>query len=88
MEFSTPIEGMPWVRPVESHVIAEAIEREGLVGEGKKVDVFVSGDGPGEGLESALKWAGEKEGLVVVCGSLYLVADLFRLMQKDKETGA
>jgi folylpolyglutamate synthase/dihydropteroate synthase len=53
---------------------------DGLVGEDG--EMFVS-EGEG-GLERALEWAAKDggEGLIVVCGSLYLVADLFRLGKK------
>ena len=74
VEFGTPIEGMPWVKPVPRGNLSE-VARE-LVGSESEVWAGETG------LEGALEWAGKEEGLTVVCGSLYLVADLFRLTKK------
>lgn len=76
--FTTPIEGMPWVRPVPV---------DELVG---PVRALVGDDAPiwTGALAAALEWArgddgeGDQDGLVVVAGSLYLVADLYRLLRK------
>jgi len=78
------VEEMPWVRPVDSEEVARAarelIGAEGGVWEGKmpagdELESVLSG------LEEALAWAvGDTESdLVVVAGSLYLVADFYRL---------
>ena len=72
------VEGMPWVRPV--HLTAIQLAAEGLVGKGN-VRVCQGG------VEDALRMVEEAQrakgrGLVVVCGSLYLVADVYRLLDK------
>lgn len=74
---------MPWVKSAPLAEIRLAAEelvggREGSVWEGE-------GD---SGLQPALNWAvkGVPEGgLVVVCGSLYLVADMFRMVGAGKD---
>ncbi|WWC59996.1 uncharacterized protein I303_102559 [Kwoniella dejecticola CBS 10117] len=77
LEFSTPIEGMPWIKSHPLPSIAEAAKT--LVG-GKNVLI---GGGGVEGLRSALDSLVDKHGedrLNVVCGSLYGVADVYRLL--------
>jgi folylpolyglutamate synthase/dihydrofolate synthase len=73
VEFSTPVEGMPWVKPVAASDIANAI--------GHVAEVWAPESG--RGLTDALRWANEQQGLVVLCGSLYLVADLYRHLGKN-----
>jgi len=51
----------------------------GLVGDG---EVWVGG-GEGRRLEEALVWTREKGRWAVLAGSLYLVADLYRLLEKN-----
>lgn len=80
VDFTTPVEGMTWVRPAAKDALrtaASAIVSPENVWMGQ-------GSGPGA-LQSALEWAttGQQSGgrgLIVVCGSLYLVADAYRLM--------
>ena len=62
--FTTPVEGMPWVAPVESAAIVDAAAALGM-----RSSVASSLDG-------ALALSSEPQ--IVVCGSLYLVADLYR----------
>ncbi|KIM23585.1 hypothetical protein M408DRAFT_77372 [Serendipita vermifera MAFF 305830] len=86
VEFSS-VEDMPWVRPVNLHEICNAVEP--LIGDTGKIWKDES-DGEAKTtpssslnhLEDALHWAIEHAngGLVVVAGSLYLVADFYRLM--------
>lgn len=61
------VEGMPWVIPVESGDIKSTAEVLGA-------NVSTCLD-----LVDALSWAGDGSGPIVVCGSLYLIADLYRL---------
>ncbi|KAL0564868.1 folylpolyglutamate synthase [Marasmius crinis-equi] len=75
----TPPEGMPWVKSVDPTVIRDVVEklRPGT-------DVYAT-----EALDAALNWAadvgGDKEShLVVVAGSLYLVADLYRRLKVNQ----
>lgn len=80
--FSTPVEGMPWVSPVHKEAVRDVAKS--LVGEAGEVWVG-NGSGP-QAVQGALRWAtadwDEKgPGLVVICGSLYLVADAYRLIR-------
>jgi folylpolyglutamate synthase/dihydrofolate synthase len=68
----TEVEDMPWVRPVESVSVAEAAKT--LVGEEGNVEIF-------ETLDVALKSVLPNERTIVVSGSLYLVSDLYRLLE-------
>ncbi|KAG2065309.1 Mur ligase [Suillus decipiens] len=88
VRFTSP-EGMPWVNSVPPSEIAAAV-RESLSGEGLWV---ASDEGEIQGqLERALEWAtaegteGEDgvQELVIVAGSLYLVADFYRLLAKQE----
>ncbi|WWC98925.1 hypothetical protein V866_005819 [Kwoniella sp. B9012] len=82
MEFSTPIEGMPWVKPVPLEQLYEVTKK--MVG--GKGQVKFGGKGLEglrtvlDGLVSSEKGEGADERLNVVCGSLYGVADVYRLM--------
>ncbi|KAN0139910.1 Mur ligase [Lactarius tabidus] len=79
LEF-TPVEGMPWVRPVPCEDIREAIRD--IDGD---INVWMPKDGEQSSVANALLWAhGEEKvdsgnGLVCLAGSLYLVADFYRL---------
>ena len=79
LEF-TPVEGMPWVRPVPCDEIRKAIRE--IDGD---INVWVPKDGEERSVANALLWAhGEEKvdsenGLVCLAGSLYLVADFYRL---------
>ncbi|TXT11970.1 uncharacterized protein COLE_02380 [Cutaneotrichosporon oleaginosum] len=79
VEFTTPVEGMPWIRPVEKAAMRAAAE---ALQAGEIVDM--PGAGP-HALAGALRWAqsdwnARGPGLTIVCGSLYLVADAYRLL--------
>lgn len=68
-----PVEGMPWVKPVDPGVIAN-------IGKGlTKTNVMVKRD-VREAVEEVSRWTKEERGLTVVAGSLYAVADLYRLL--------
>lgn len=81
LEF-TPVEGMPWVQPVPSEEIREAIRD--IDGDTK---LWIPKDGERASVANALLWAHEEEkvhkgnGLVCLAGSLYLVADFYRLLE-------
>ncbi|KAG0011571.1 hypothetical protein BGZ81_002107 [Podila clonocystis] len=77
VEFSAP-EGMPWVSPIGSEEVCTRLE----VMQAKRGGGKMMARGFGTDLEEALAWVGSQRGeadVVVLCGSLYLVADLFRL---------
>ncbi|KAI0726230.1 Mur ligase [Fomitopsis betulina] len=85
LPFSAP-EGMPWVRHELRDVLAASV-RELAPNAGIWDGVGCDGNrGPPAQLLSALDWAArrqtEKGGLVVVAGSLYLVADFYRLLEE------
>ncbi|KAI9465453.1 Mur ligase [Lactarius psammicola] len=79
LEF-TPVEGMPWVQPVPSEEIREVIRE--IDGD---INLWIPKDGERSSIANALMWAHEEEkvnrgnGLVCLAGSLYLVADFYRL---------
>ncbi|WRT65470.1 uncharacterized protein IL334_002413 [Kwoniella shivajii] len=75
MEFSTPIEGMPWIKSTPSDEIARVAST--IVGQG---NVKFGGQGI-NGLRDLLDQLHQQaeEDLIVVCGSLYGVADVYRL---------
>jgi folylpolyglutamate synthase/dihydrofolate synthase len=72
MDFTTPVEGMPWVKPANKEEVRDVVST--LTSE----EVNIVEQSGVEGLKSILGSVGETE-LVVVCGSLYLVADVYRL---------
>ncbi|WVR04028.1 hypothetical protein IAU60_001027 [Kwoniella sp. DSM 27419] len=78
VEFTTPVEGMPWIKPVP---LAEAEQvAVGIVGR----DNVVYGGRGVEGIEFAFQRVRDlgEERLTVVCGSLYLVADAYRSLMR------
>ncbi|KAH9925556.1 Mur ligase [Fomitopsis serialis] len=90
LPFSPP-EGMPWVRHEPRGALVGAIGRLapnaaiwGGVGDDENQDEIAQ-------LRSALDWAArrqaEKGGLIVVAGSLYLVADFYRLLTVLRQRG-
>lgn len=88
LEFSA-VEGMPWVRP-EVPVELKSVVTGLLPGADIWTPEGVKGKQVGDDLRAALNWAagGQRakddeveEGLIVVAGSLYLVADFYRLLQ-------
>lgn len=77
----TPPEGMPWVKSVPPSSLRDVITdlvptAKVWVAEDEKID--------SSQLVRALEWAAEggREGLVVLAGSLYLVADFYRVLGK------
>ncbi|KAG8963793.1 folylpolyglutamate synthase [Tulasnella sp. 419] len=68
------VDGMPWVKPVAQAELEATVS--GLVGRSGRVHLS-------ESLRDALKWArtNTQNGLVVMAGSLYLIADLYRLLE-------
>jgi folylpolyglutamate synthase len=75
--FSTPVEGMPWISPQSTETIAEAARSLGV----DEVDIARD---VGDALARCDD--GDDE-LVVVAGSLYLVADLYRLQRGSRCSG-
>ncbi|KAH8104847.1 Mur ligase [Cristinia sonorae] len=78
----TPPEGMPWVKSVSPSDLKSTITSLA-----PEAEVWVASDeaSPEGQLKEVFGWVGEKharaeEGLVVVAGSLYLVADFYRLL--------
>lgn len=84
----TPPDGMPWVRPETSSTLRDAVAELA-----PQAELWEPGDVQEENplalLRFALKWAAERhkreglDGLVVVAGSLYLVADFYRLLERE-----
>jgi folylpolyglutamate synthase/dihydrofolate synthase len=78
------VEGMPWVKPVPSPELKNVVEE---LSEG--VDIWCGEEG--DAVEKALTWATQMQsneggdGLVVVAGSLYLVADFYRFLGKSQK---
>jgi folylpolyglutamate synthase/dihydrofolate synthase len=80
--FSPPA-GMPWVKSVPSQDLAKVVRN--LI---PTADIWVAGDDiePGQSLSAAIDWAAshtENAGLIVIAGSLYLVADFYRVYEGD-----
>lgn len=88
MEFGTPVEGMPWVQPVSAEEVARVARR--LVGSASEGGAAEAAEAGGlvrtikqrgsEGVKEALDARRTEDKLVVLCGSLYLVADFYRLL--------
>ena len=86
----TPPEGMPWVTCVPPLEIRDAVQQMIHLGD---EDVWAAPDDlpVGSQLVKALEWteaghaARTKENLVVITGSLYLVADFYRLLKLLEE---
>jgi dihydrofolate synthase len=75
----SPVVGMPWVAPVPVEELFSVSQE--LVGSKGTVACFYDVEGrPLETLHQALEWAKGQSDLAVVSGSLYLVADLYRLL--------
>ncbi|KAF5312238.1 hypothetical protein D9619_002333 [Psilocybe cf. subviscida] len=86
LPFSPP-EGMPWVKPVALDTMNETVRA--LLPDIGDENLWMAPQGEIEklgsnGLKEALKWAamrhGKDRGLVVIAGSLYLVADFYRVL--------
>lgn len=91
LPFSPP-EGMPWVKPVALESMRDTVRT--LLPNLSDDDLWVAPNGSIEGkgndpLRQALKWAADRHrksrGLVVLAGSLYLVADFYRLLESGFE---
>jgi folylpolyglutamate synthase len=90
----TPPDGMPWVKPVAPENL-EAVVRRLVPGAELRLETDKGSPSGGKNLalESALKWVSQrrldnptgvrrgKAQLLVLAGSLYLVADFYRIMQ-------
>ncbi|KAK7469079.1 folylpolyglutamate synthase [Stygiomarasmius scandens] len=76
LNFSPP-EGMPWVKSVPPSEIKDAVGS--LCPD---ADLWIGQDNSRQDLPAALKWAAGVNGehLVILAGSLYLVADFYRLL--------
>ncbi|KAG8903801.1 folylpolyglutamate synthase [Tulasnella sp. 403] len=75
--FSTPVDSMPWVKPAETPSLVTAAAA--FISPSGTVSAFPS-------LQLAIEWithTGDPNAPVVVSGSLYLVADLYRLVGTD-----
>ncbi|KAF9126194.1 hypothetical protein BGX30_000130 [Mortierella sp. GBA39] len=80
VEFSAP-EGMPWVTPIAAQEVCDRLEKQQERTHLQEEDRIRS-RAFGGNLRAAFEWVGQQrrgDDVVVVCGSLYLVADLFRL---------
>ncbi|KAG5653443.1 hypothetical protein H0H81_000332 [Sphagnurus paluster] len=73
----TPPEGMPWIKSVAPGDLRDVVST--LVPDAR---VWVAEENASDQLEKALEWTVGRggEGLVIVAGSLYLVADLYRFL--------
>ncbi|KAF9923014.1 hypothetical protein FBU30_006870 [Linnemannia zychae] len=80
VEFSPP-EGMPWVSPIPAQEVCDRLEKQQERTHSREEDQIRS-RAFGSNLKAALAWVGQQRqgsDVVILCGSLYLVADLFRL---------
>ncbi|KAG0051538.1 folylpolyglutamate synthase [Gryganskiella cystojenkinii] len=78
LEFSPP-EGMPWVSPIPTSEVCSRLEAHQLQQQGGKTIRSIKGYGTD--LVAALTEIGaqrQEQDVVILCGSLYLVADLMR----------
>lgn len=75
VEFTTPVQNMPWIKAVPREEVAQTAGQ--LLGEEA---VSIGGIGE-DGVRDALRNAKSSGRLAVVCGSLYLVADAYRLLR-------
>ncbi|PPQ83671.1 hypothetical protein CVT26_000902 [Gymnopilus dilepis] len=90
----TPPDGMPWIKSVPPAELRETVAAlapdlpEGNVWVAPEQETAGAEPGRNAALEEALKWAAGKQqqeggkGLVVLAGSLYLVADFYRLLER------
>jgi hypothetical protein len=84
VSFTTPIEGMPWISNVPMEDVRKAAIESGIWPENV---IAMSGEPDsltGATLLQALQTLPNRDpGIVVVTGSLYLVADAYRMMEDD-----
>ncbi|KAI1270672.1 folylpolyglutamate synthase-like protein [Xylariaceae sp. FL1019] len=75
-----PVDGMPWVKPMASSNILEAVNN-------LTISIPKRHNAKGE-LTEALKWASETSegGPLVIAGSLYLVSDILKLLRTSKSS--
>lgn len=71
LQFTTPVEGMPWVESIEAVELKAAVEECGFHA--------ISSENLTNALQIAYDESESKDKKVVICGSLYLVADVIRL---------
>lgn len=72
-----PVDGMPWIEPASSQDIAHAV---------RELHPKVPVETFGKDIQGAIKWAVQQKSetsRVVICGSLYLVSDVLRIL-RDK----
>ncbi|ORX36366.1 hypothetical protein BD324DRAFT_591650 [Kockovaella imperatae] len=78
--FATPVDGMPWIKPVLPDSMM-SIAQDLVGSEGQ---ILVSADVK-EALSKLLEKDGvERRGLTVLGGSLYLVSDLYKLLEENR----
>ena len=84
VSFTTPIEGMPWISNVPMEDVRKAAIESGIWPE-NVIAITGEPDSPtGATLLQALQTLPNRDpGIVVVTGSLYLVADAYRMMEED-----
>lgn len=76
----TPPEGMPWVKSVPPSILGSVVQTLCPLAE-----VWRGSDDKTDDLPEALLWAArssDPQHLVVIAGSLYLVADLYRILKR------
>jgi folylpolyglutamate synthase/dihydrofolate synthase len=83
VSFSTPVEGMPWISNVPMEDVRKAAIESGIWPE-NVIALSAEPETPtGATLLQALQTLPSKDpGIVVVTGSLYLVADAYRMMEE------
>ncbi|KAI0836703.1 FolC bifunctional protein [Hypoxylon sp. FL0890] len=74
-----PVDQMPWVQPTNSAALLDAVSKCGIT--------ISSQFDASTDVRSALEWASQtsKDGPLAIAGSLYLVSDIFKLLQSDEE---
>ncbi|KAI1250391.1 hypothetical protein MGN70_007444 [Eutypa lata] len=74
-----PVDGMPWVKPMESNCISRVASSYGVTA-ASQLDARAN-------VQSALEWATRTadEGPLVIAGSLYLVSDILRTLRSTKK---
>ena len=80
--FSTPVEGMPWVRPVAPEELAAAARRGAKALDAAHVQVADSLTQALRSIEAGPEKCDDTPlAVTVVCGSLYLVSDFYRALE-------
>lgn len=69
----SPVDSMSWIKPQDPVAVLQAAKE--MVGPSGDVVVW-------DDLGTALRWAADGHSVVVITGSLYLVADLYRLLKR------